>query len=221
MTDSGSEHPLDLVPLPGSDRPSPTALSPASVEISSDTVIEATIILRRRAPMSTEDAVGQVRTSARLAAEFGADPSDVSLVESTLRGLGLRIIATDAASRRIRIAGSVAIMSRVFGTSLSVSTTSAPDGAGFTSHRVRTGGLSVPAALAGAITAVLGLDNRPQARPQFRVSSSSASSVSYTPLQLGDLYGFPAGTDGSGQPSPSSSWAVVSRRATLTPISPA
>jgi kumamolisin len=193
MTDSGSEHPLDLVPLPGSERPAAGDLAPASVQLSSESIIEATIIIRRRAPMSTADVVGTIRTSAQLATEFGADPADVTLVEKTLSDLGLRIVATDAASRRIRVAGTISTLSRVFGTSLSTGTT------GSTAHRVRTGGLSIPKPLAGVITAVLGLDNRPQARAQFRIASPSESSVSYTPPQLGELYRFPTATDGTGQ----------------------
>jgi kumamolisin len=53
--------------------------------------------------------------------------------------------------------------------------------------------------LDGVIIAVLGLDDRPQARAQFRVAQAHAASVSYTPVQLGDIYAFPAGTDGTGQ----------------------
>jgi kumamolisin len=200
MTDSGSEHlvaPLDLVPLPGSERPAVPSLSPAGIEVPGDSVIEATVILRRRKAMSTEDALGKLRSSGQLAAGFGADPADVALVERTLASLGLRIVAADPASRRIRISGSVATVSRVFGTSLSVGTVVGAGAA--TTHRLRSGGLSIPAALDGVVTAVLGIDNRPQARPQFRISGAAATAVSYTPLQLGELYQFPANTDGTSQ----------------------
>src|SRR5580693_5536614 len=108
MTDSGSDHipaPLDLVPLPGSERSVAPTLTPSSVGLAGDTVIEATVILRRRGALSAEDTLGAIRSSAQLAAEFGADPADVSLVESTLRSLGLDIVSADPASRRIRISG--------------------------------------------------------------------------------------------------------------------
>jgi kumamolisin len=148
--------------------------------------------------MSTEDALGAFRTSAELAAEFGADPADLELVSATLSELGLQILSSDAASRRVRISGTVATISRVFATSLSVSTAPDRGSAGSREHWIRTGSLSIPAVLDGIVTAVLGIDNRPQARPQFRVSSAAAA-VSYTPLQLGELYEFPSNTDGSGQ----------------------
>jgi kumamolisin len=49
------------------------------------------------------------------------------------------------------------------------------------------------------VTAVLGLDDRPQARSRVRIARAQAVSVSYTPIDLGKVYRFPDGTDGSGQ----------------------
>jgi kumamolisin len=57
----------------------------------------------------------------------------------------------------------------------------------------------LPEELQGHVLAVLGLDNRPQARPHFRVAQPHATNVSYTPVQVGTLYGFPAGATASGQ----------------------
>ena len=55
----------------------------------------------------------------------------------------------------------------------------------------------VPDWLAPAVVAVLGLDTRPVVRPHIRFAAAPA--VSYTPLQLSQLYQFPTGVDGSGQ----------------------
>jgi len=85
----------------------------------------------------------------------------------------------------------------VFGTSLEAVTSQDSTG-DEVSHRHRVGGLSVPAPLDGVVTAVLGLDDRPQASPRFRTAAASIS-TSYTPPQLGAVYRFPAGTDGHGQ----------------------
>ncbi|HEX4402160.1 MAG TPA: S53 family peptidase [Galbitalea sp.] len=198
MTDSElhpTSEPLVLVPLPGSERPAAEGIAPAAVSIDHDSAIEVTIILRRRASMSTDDALGTPLSSEEVAARFGADPADAALVGVTLTALGLRVLSTDLAPRRVRVSGTVANIGRVFGTSVSAGTAQA----GTATHRIRTGGLSIPAQLDGIITAVLGIDDRPQARAQFRVSAASAASVSYTPVQLGELYKFPAGTDGTGQ----------------------
>jgi kumamolisin len=65
--------------------------------------------------------------------------------------------------------------------------------------RHRAGDLNVPAALAGVVTAVLGLDDRPQARALLRVAPAAAVGTSYTPVDLAKIYRMPAGTDGTGQ----------------------
>ena len=49
------------------------------------------------------------------------------------------------------------------------------------------------------VVAVLGLDDRPQARAHFRIAPAAAARVSYTPTRLGEVYDFPPGTDGGGQ----------------------
>jgi kumamolisin len=197
MTDSPelSPAPLTLVLLPGSERPRTTGITPESVPLDGASTAEVTLILRRRDTMTTADAVGARFSSDELSARFGANPADAALVGTTLTALGLRVLSTDLPSRRIRIDGSLALLSSVFGTSLSAGSI---DGIA-APHRLRSGSLSIPAQLDGIVTAVLGLDNRPQARPQFRVSSASAAAVSYTPVQLGELYKFPAATDGAGQ----------------------
>ncbi|MEO7286854.1 MAG: S53 family peptidase, partial [Jatrophihabitantaceae bacterium] len=120
------------------------------------------------------------------------------LVTTTLTSLGARITEADAASRRVRVTGTISTLSQIFGAELTQVTSTSPSGEP-TTHRHRTGGLSVPAALAGVITAVLGLDDRPQTRAKFRLASAAASPASYTPPQLGVIYNFPAGTDGTGQ----------------------
>jgi kumamolisin len=73
-------------------------------------------------------------------------------------------------------------------------------------YRVREGGIQLPASLTGAVEAVLGLDNRPQAQPHFRVrqqpaaaTAAAAAPSSYTPPQVAAAYQFPAKASGAGQ----------------------
>ncbi len=83
-------------------------------------------------------------------------------------------------------------------------------------YRVREGSIRFPADLADAVEAVLGLDNRPQAQPHFRVLGSTintmaagtegfarahaaAANTSFTPVQVGQLYQFPQGATAAGQ----------------------
>ncbi|GGF16376.1 S53 family peptidase [Subtercola lobariae] len=202
MTESHeSNQPLELVPLPGSERQPAPGVRPAAHPLARETAVEATLVLRRAGaadPAALAGGDAAPLPPAEFAARFGASAADVELVTSTLAGLGLTIIETDPASRRVRVSGPVSTIDRVFGTALEAASSEGADGSRVT-HRHRAGSLSIPAVLAGVVTAVLGLDDRPQARAQFRVAEAHATSVSYTPVQLGEIYDFPAGTDGAGQ----------------------
>jgi kumamolisin len=197
----------DLVPLPGSERSALPSATPAREALDQQATIEVTLVLRRRAEVPAELVTGpQTITTDQLAAQYGASPEDIELVKSTLERLGLTVTEVDTGSRRVKVSGTVAAMSAAFGTSLTLAT-SDHLGTGAVRHRYRSGGLSVPAALDGIVVAVLGLDDRPVARPQVRWSSRAAAPgsarsgtpVPLTALQVASLYDFPAGTDGTGQ----------------------
>jgi kumamolisin len=185
---------VDLRPLPGGEpRPEPRTLQ-ASVPVPADTELEVTLVLRRRAELPDPAGAAPI-PRAQLAADYGADPADLTLVTATVSALGARVVPGRGPARHVRVAGTAAVLSRMFGTSLELVTYPNVTGAD-TTHRVRTSGLNVPAVLDGIVIAVLGLDDRPQARPYFRPAATV--STSYTPLQLGRIYRFPAGTDGAG-----------------------
>ena len=194
--------PLDLRALPGSERPAASGVRAAGVPLDPAAGVEVTLVLRRRGPLEVPDrdahGLAAPLTREQLAATGGADPADVELVTATLTGLGVQVVSADAPSRRVRVAGPAELLGRVFGTTLTAVTSQDPHG-GTVDHRHRTGGLSVPAALDGVVTAVLGLDDRPQARTRLRAASAAAGSTSYTPPQLGTVYRFPPGTDGTGR----------------------
>lgn len=183
------------VPLAGSERPPAPGLRSAKPADPTERM-EVTVVLRRRAPLP-EQPSGHLTREA-LAEGHGASDADLKLATDTFTRLGADVVSTDAASRRLRLAGTVGTLSRIFGTSLDSATSTGPGGEAVT-HRHRTGGLTVPASLDGVVTAVLGLDDRPQARPQFRIVPLAAAATSYSPPDLGKVYAFPTGTDGSGQ----------------------
>jgi kumamolisin len=188
---------LDLRPLPGSERsPAPDATA-AEAPLDPAATIEVTLVVRRRQPVPDEALTSTIPRAA-FASLYGADPADLTLVTDTLNGLGARVIEADAASRRVRVAGTVGELSQIFGTSLERVTSSVQPNSQV-EHRHRQGGLSVPAALDGVVTAVLGLDDRPQSCAQYRRAEPAAISRSYTPVELGNVYHFPPDTDGSGQ----------------------
>jgi kumamolisin len=180
------------VRLPGSDRTDIPDAQPAG-DIDPDQRIEVTLILRRREELLPGT---QGLDVDELARRYGADPADIELVREVLSGYGLTVASADQASRRVKVAGTAADLSRAFGTSLSLVSSPHPGG-GRVTHRYRTGALLVPAELDGVVTAVLGLDDRPAARAHFRPAAAPAGT--FTPVQVAQAYAFPAGTDGTGQ----------------------
>ena len=195
---------VPLSPLPGSERAAAPEVRAAASPLPADTRVQATLVLRRRGAPDAADleqvALAGGLTPDALAAGYGAAPEDVELVTTTLGGLGVEVVSVDAATRRVQVAGSAALLGRVFGTTLGAVTSRGPTGE-VLPHRHRTGGLSVPVDLDGVVTAVLGLDDRPQARAQYRPAAAAqgGAPTAFTPLQLGSVYRFPPGTDGAGQ----------------------
>ncbi|WP_375496886.1 protease pro-enzyme activation domain-containing protein [uncultured Jatrophihabitans sp.] len=177
--------------LPGSAR---AAAAPGELAGPLDpaTIIEITLVLRRRAEPPEAAFTRAPLTRAELAERYGADPADLEAVRATVTAAGAEVVSADAASRLLRVRGSAGTLSELFGTSLHRTTDTTPG------TRRRSGELSVPQPLAGALEAVLGLDDRPQARARFLQSQAHTASVSYTPLQLAAAYDLPDG-DGAGQ----------------------
>ncbi len=193
------------VVLPGSEKTSlPTAAEEQPASPSSQ--ITVSVLVRRIKPLSDANRAGVQRlTHAQYNAAHGADPHAIELVRGFAKEYGLTLQAgTPAPGRRtIKLNGTVAAMQRAFGVSL---VHKVLDGA---TYRMREGSISLPHELSGAVEAVLGLDNRPQARPHFRVfggGTAGASmapeggfakphaptaNASYTPVQVGQLYNFP------------------------------
>ncbi len=188
--------------LPGSYR---APLDNASVvgAVDPSERIELTLVLRRRAELDADTVATGRLTPAELAERFGADPADVEAVRAALPEL--EIVEVDAASRRVRVAGTADQLAEAFGSQLTRVQSADPTTGAAVEHRQREGSLSVPASLAGIVVAVLGLDDRPQARAHFRIAGTAegvtahATSTSYTPLELAKVYAMPAGTDGTGQ----------------------
>jgi kumamolisin len=98
----------------------------------------------------------------------------------------------------IKVSGTAEAIQSAFGTQLQEHKIDAG------TFRTRSGALSVPASIHPAIVAVLGLDNRPIAKPHFRRSKQPAAPAApppgtFTPTQLARIYNFPRGVTGAGQ----------------------
>jgi len=182
--------------LPGSTRTSLLAGSAEVAQVPAAEEIQVTLVLRRRneLPVDLSHPISRVELEHR----YGADPGDIEVVVNAVVTAGAVVVSTDAASRRIRLSGPVAVLESLFGTQLMAATTIDQATGTQVRYRARQGGLSVPAVLQEIVTAVLGLDDRPQARARMQFAAAAVSH-SYTPLDLGAIYKFPASTDGTGQ----------------------
>ncbi|HKD85815.1 MAG TPA: protease pro-enzyme activation domain-containing protein, partial [Terriglobales bacterium] len=167
-------------------------------------VMHVTVALRPRKsgkkPASLEQLVarGERLSRAEFEQQYGADPADVHKVQAFAGHFGLAVARTDLSARTVTLTGKASGFARAFQVELA----RYEDAGG--SYRGRTGAVSVPQELSGIVVGVHGLDNRPQAKPHFRVKGhvqpqAAAASVSYSTLQIAQAYSFPANLNGSGQ----------------------
>jgi kumamolisin len=200
-----------FVPLPGSERTALPSVADAG-RVDGAQRAEITLIIRRRAALPRDLVEGPATlTREQLAEQYGIDPADMESLRGVLAARGLQITEADTGARRVKVAGTLAELSQTFGADLRLARSLHPvPGRPPVLHRYREGALRVPAELAGIVLAVLGLDDRPQARPQFRRApaagartpagpAAAAAQTSYTPPEVAAFYQFPAGTDGAGQ----------------------
>jgi len=136
-------------------------------------------------------------TRREFTARYGADRRDLAAITDFATEHGLRVRQASGGRRSVVLAGPAARMQDAFSTRLS--RYRSPEG----EYRGRSGHLHVPAAVAPAIEAVLGLDDRPQAttacRAVPRERAEQARRTSFTPQRIAELYDFPRHLDGSGQ----------------------
>jgi kumamolisin len=204
--------------VPGSERtPLPGARAMGAADPKER--IEVTVILRRPAgtdAMTDAKALNahslkdrKYLTREQLEETQGADPEDIAKIEAFAQEHGFDVAEVSRARCSIVLSGTVGAFSTAFGVSLVKY-----EHAG-SQFRGRTGVVQIPAELGPIVQAVLGLDDRPQSSPKFRMhqpternriaspgaraAELAAGSPSFTAAQLARLYDFPTGLDGSGQ----------------------
>jgi kumamolisin len=186
------------VTLKGSER---VAAPGSSVVAPADPTerFEVSVLLRRRARDVLQSRVTKLTNGDRSAGNLSrqdfaklhsADPGDLAAVRAFATASGLSVVQEHAARRTVVLSGTVEQFNAAF--TVQLHQYSHPEG----TYRGRTGAIELPAALDGVVEAVLGLDNRPVAKPHFRLRAAAA--VSYAPTQVASLYQFPPGS-GEGQ----------------------
>ena len=188
--------------LPGSEKaPAPNAVPVKATPAKA--LVTVSVIVKRKEPLKVNRRGGRASGPARVGlSEFkkqhGGDPDAIKKVKAFARDFNLKVERDPLAAlrRTVQLTGTAADIQRAFGTVLEQKMI---DGC---EYRVRQGGIQLPASLVGSVEAVLGLDNRPQAQPHFRVrkfGARTAAPSSYTPPQVAQAYNFPAKASGAGQ----------------------
>src|SRR4051794_405008 len=206
--------PENFVPLPDSVRRTPPGRRLGGAD--PDERVLVSIVVRRRTtpPADVELPADPAARRAAHAEAFGADPADLDAVADFARAAGLTVESADAGRRTVTASGTAAQMSAAFDVTLS-----SFQHEGVT-YRGREGALHVPAALTDVVEAVLGLDNRPQARTRLHRGrpvaeedlpgpvaggahhALAAAAPAPAPLwtsQVAHLYDFPTDVTGAGQ----------------------
>ncbi len=181
------------IPLAGSSKPSfpPLSFTPESPLPplpKPAAKITVSVVLKAKNPIDTKKLgkPGSRMTRAEYARQHGPDPGALKVAKAFAAEFGLAVTAPTPGRRTMHVTGTPAAMEKAFGVLLKHYKY---EGQTF---RVREGEICLPEELIGQVTAVLGLDNRPQAKPHFRgVAVPHATNISYTPVQVAQLYGFP------------------------------
>ena len=169
------------VPLEGSERlpaGNPTGSQPP------DEMVEISVILKPKHPLPPAQTGEPILSREEFAARYGADPAAVAKVESFAREYGLKVEEVSLPRRTVTLSGTAAHMAKAFDTQFERCNYRGRD------YRARTGPIMLPANLAPSVEAVLGLDNRDQAKAHFRILGPSDArplavpAVFYSPPQV-------------------------------------
>ena len=192
-----------LIPLAGSER-RPLERARKSGKLDPEETARVTLVLRPRAPDRELSLVRRLGsqlpqdrsypTRSEFEKAFGSTRDELAKVQDFARDNSLKVVESSLSKRSVVLSGTIEQVSGAFNVSLS--RYEHPERGAF---RGRVGPVYLPPELAPSLSAVLGLDNRPQGRTHFRIRPAATAGISYTPHQVGALYDFPSALNGSGQ----------------------
>ena len=144
-------------------------------------------------------------TREQFGALHGASTAAIEMVKEFAAAQGLTIAEVAPERRTVKLEGTLEQLTNAFGAQVDMHEENGHQ------FRCRTGEIHVPEDMQGSIEAVLGFDNRPQAKAHFRIletpkegvvkeqAKAAAANVSYNPPQVAKLYNFPTDVTGAGQ----------------------
>lgn len=153
--------------------------------------IEVTLSLKGAALPDANDLPAKPLTRDQLAASYGAKREDADKVGRVLKDYGIKVEDVSLLTRSMRVSGTADAIEKAFKANLGIYH-NAQQG----DFRGREGKLKIPAALAGIVTGVFGLDERRVAHRKAVRSIAAAVGPALSPLAPSDLedrYNFPSG----------------------------
>jgi len=177
---------MDKIAIQGSERAELPAARTVSAADPAEQIL-VTVIVRRRARQDFQNRVaalasgrhtGGYLTRAEFAERYGAAASDLAAVRAFAVSHELAVLEEHAVRRTLLLSGSVAQFCKAFDVKLH--RMAYPGG----SYRGRVGAVMVPAELGNIIEAVLGLDDRPQAKTHFRLQTAANKRPAKAPTQV-------------------------------------
>jgi kumamolisin len=179
---------------------------------------QVTVMVRRQTALPLSGAHAKTKASERsymgretLNTTYGASAADLAEVAQFAKSHNLKVVESDTAKRHVLLSGTPENYNRAFGVNLKMYQTD------HVRYRGREGDIQIPESLSGIVTSVTGLDNRPFARPHFRIRRDNAKTMTasspgvgtphakaaavpagFSPVQLAQVYNF-AAADGTGQ----------------------
>jgi kumamolisin len=188
------------IALSGSER---TPMSGATLVGPTDPnqLVEVSVVLKQRRELKLDHLQGKTLSHDEFASAYGADPEHIERIRTFAKANNLQVVehGDEVARRTVKVQGTVADLEKAF--SVTLNDYDHPK----CRFRGRTGSIHLPAEIAEVVQGVFGLDNRPAANPHLRLrrakpaTDAAASDVSYSPVQVAQLYSFPTEVTGAGQ----------------------
>ena len=183
----------DWVRLEGSEPQRPAGAQRVQ-DIDPELAIRVTVVVRGRddagLARTVEELTGTPPAERRyvsrteLGERYGADPEDLRRVADFYRDRGLEVVERSVPRRAVVLTGPVRLVGPAFG--VGFGTYRHPAG----TYRGLDGPVSLPPDLAGVATAVLGLEDRPQASARHVLAPAGAA-PGFSPRTVGEIYAFP------------------------------
>ncbi len=201
---SPKKSPGGFTELKGSARKIPPGKNIGATNLND--VIEVTVRLRRK--NSIEDYVknmdegkNKILTQDEFEQRFAASDKDIEKVEAFAQSNDLTVVESSVARRSVILKGTVQDFTKAFGVNLA--NYQIDQGKTF---RGRIGSIKVPKSLEEIVEGVFGLDDRPQARPMFRLVKNDghviqphAANISYNANDVAKAYKYPTNVNGAGE----------------------